>query len=31
VESGTPGSFDGAAVVRYERMAAALRPLWQRD
>jgi GAF domain-containing protein len=31
VESGALGSFDGAAVVRYERLAAALRPLWHRD
>ena len=31
VESDAPGSFDGAAVVRYERLAAALRPLWDRD
>lgn len=31
VESGDLGAFDGAAVVEYERLAAALRPLWQRD
>jgi L-methionine (R)-S-oxide reductase len=31
VESDEVGSFDGAAVVRYERLAAALRPLWHRD
>jgi L-methionine (R)-S-oxide reductase len=31
VESDGIGSFDGAAVVRYENLAAALRPLWHRD
>jgi L-methionine (R)-S-oxide reductase len=31
VESDELGSFDGAAVVRYERLAAALHPLWRRD
>jgi GAF domain-containing protein len=31
VESDKLGSFDGAAIVRYERLAAALRPLWHRD
>jgi L-methionine (R)-S-oxide reductase len=31
VESGELGSFDGAAVARYERLAAALRPLWHPD
>jgi putative methionine-R-sulfoxide reductase with GAF domain len=31
VESSDVGAFDGAAVMRYERLAAALRPLWHQD